>query len=53
MTNMRILSIRATRLIAAVAVLLFASACKDLVVPDYNNTSLDDLTNNPTLTKIA
>ena len=53
MTNMRILSIRATRLIASVAVLLFASACKDLVVPDYNNTSLDDLTNNPTPTKIA
>ena len=53
MTNMRILSIRATRLISAVAVLLFASACKDLIVPDYNNTSLDDLTNNPTPTKIA
>ncbi len=44
---------KATRLIATVAVLLFASACKDLVVPDYNNTSLDDLTNNPTPTKIT
>jgi starch-binding outer membrane protein, SusD/RagB family len=53
MTNMRTLSIGATRLISAVAVLLFASACKDLVVPDYNNTSLDDLTQNPTPTKIA
>lgn len=53
MTNMRILSMRATRTIAAVAVLLLASACKDLVVPDYNNTSLDDLTNNPTPTKIT
>ena len=53
MTNMRTLSIGATRLIFAVAVMLFASACKDLVVPDYNNTSLDDLTQNPTPTKIA
>jgi hypothetical protein len=44
---------RVKRTIAAVAVLLLASACKDLVVPDYNNTSLDDLTNNPTPTKIA
>jgi hypothetical protein len=53
MTNMRTLSIGATRLILSVAVLLFASACKDLVVPDYNNTSLDDLTQNPTPTKIT
>lgn len=44
---------RVTSLIAMVAVLLFTSACKDLVVPDYNNTSLDDLSNNPTPTKIA
>ena len=44
---------RATRTIAVVAVLLLSSACKDLIVPDYNNTSLDDLTNNPTPTKIA
>jgi hypothetical protein len=44
---------RVTRLIATVAVLLFASACKDLVVPDYNNPGLDDLVNNPTPTKIA
>ena len=44
---------RVTSLIATVAVLLFASACKDLVVPDYNNPGLDDLINNPTPTKIA
>jgi starch-binding outer membrane protein, SusD/RagB family len=44
---------RATRTIAAVAVLLFVSACKDLVVPDYNNTSIDDLSLNPTPTKIT
>ncbi len=43
---------RVTSSIAA-AVLLFASGCKDLIVPDYNNTSLDDLTNNPTPTKIT
>jgi hypothetical protein len=50
---MTILSLRLSRIIAAVIVLVLASACKDLVVPDYNNTSLDDLTNNPTPTKIA
>jgi hypothetical protein len=44
---------RATSLIVAIAGLLFASACKDLVVPDYNNPGLDDLTSNPTPTKIA
>jgi hypothetical protein len=44
---------RVTSSIATVAVLLFTSACKDLVVPDYNNTSLDDLSNNPTPTKIT
>jgi starch-binding outer membrane protein, SusD/RagB family len=44
---------RATSLIAAVAVLLFASGCRDLIVPDFNNPGLDDLTNNPTPTKIA
>jgi hypothetical protein len=53
MTTMKFLSVRVTRTIAAVVVLLLASACKDLVVPDYNNTSLDDLTNNPTPTKIT
>jgi starch-binding outer membrane protein, SusD/RagB family len=43
---------RVTSSIAMVAVLFFTSACKDLVVPDYNNTSLDDLSNNPTPTKV-
>jgi hypothetical protein len=49
---MRIQSMRVTSSIAVVAVLLLTSACKDLVVPDYNNTSLDDLSNNPTPTKV-
>src|SRR6202165_2125876 len=53
MTKMRTISMRPTRVIAAVAVLFFASACKDLVVPDYNNSSLDDLTLNPTPAKIT
>src|SRR5712672_4252581 len=53
MTTMRILSMRVTSLIATVAVLLFANACQDLIVPDYNNPGLDDLINNPTPTKIA
>jgi hypothetical protein len=42
-----------TRVMPAVAVLLFASGCKDLVVPDFNNASLQDLTTSPTPTKIA
>ena len=41
-----------TRVLPAVAVLLFTNACKDLLVPDYNNSSLEDLTNSPTPTKI-
>jgi hypothetical protein len=43
---------RAARVIGASVALLLISACKDLVVPDYNNTSIDDLTNSPTPTKI-
>ncbi len=42
-----------TKAIAASAVLLTASACSDLTVPDYNNPSLEDLQTNPTPTKIA
>ena len=53
MTNLRISSMRATPIIGAVALLFALSACKDLVVPDYNNTSIDDLTGSPTPTKIA
>jgi len=53
MTKMRTPSIRVTRTIASVVALLLASACKDLIVPDYNNTSIDDLTNSPTPTKIT
>lgn len=37
----------------ASATLLLISACKDLVVPDYNNTSIGELTDNPNPTKIA
>jgi hypothetical protein len=44
---------RVIRLIAPVAALLMASGCRDLVVPDYNNTSIDDLQFNPTPVKIA
>jgi len=44
---------RRARNIATLAMLGLALACKDLVVPDYNNTSLDDLVANPTPTKIA
>src|ERR1700704_4556634 len=53
MTTMRIISIKAARSVAAVAVMILADACKDLIVPDYNNPGLDDLINNPTPTKIA
>jgi len=50
---MRAIPMRVTRVTVAVVTLLFASACKDLVVPDYNNSSLDDLTLNPTAAKIT
>jgi hypothetical protein len=46
-------SMKVTSLIAAVAVVAFVGACKDLIVPDFNNTSLEDLTTNPTPTKVA
>jgi starch-binding outer membrane protein, SusD/RagB family len=52
MTNMKTISMTVTRVMPAVAVLLFTSGCKDLLVPDYNNPSLEDLANNPTPTKI-
>jgi hypothetical protein len=52
MTKMKPISITLTRVVPAVAVLLFTGACKDLIVPDYNNPSLEDLANNPTPTKI-
>lgn len=42
-----------SRLTAVVSALIFAVACRDLVVPDYNNPSLEDLTTNPTPTKVA
>ncbi len=44
---------KALTITTVAAVLLVASACSDLVVPDYNNPSLEDLQNNPTPTKIA
>ena len=47
------MTVRAARIICAGATLVVISACKDLVVPDYNDSSIDDLTNNPTPTKVA
>jgi hypothetical protein len=46
-------TMKVTRIVAAIVMVSVASACKDLVVPDYNNTSLDDLVANPTPTKVA
>jgi hypothetical protein len=43
----------AMRMIGVAAVLLVSGACSDLLVPDYNNPSLEDLQNNPTPNKIA
>ena len=44
----------ALRFVPLAAAVLFAGACgMDLVVPDFNNPSLEDLTTNPTPTKIA
>ena len=53
MTDIRAITSRASRVICAAATLLVISSCKDLVVPDYNDSSIDDLINNPTPTKIA
>lgn len=53
MTTTRDQTVRLARTVATTAILCVASACKDLVVPDYNNTSLDDLVANPTPTKVA
>lgn len=53
MTTMTFKTTKVTSLIVSVAVILFSGACKDLVVPDFNNTSLEDLSSNPTPTKIA
>src|SRR5438552_14103663 len=53
MTTMRTQSMKVTRMLTAGAVILVASACKDLIVPDFNNTSIDDLVNSPSPTKIA
>ncbi|MFL5482859.1 MAG: RagB/SusD family nutrient uptake outer membrane protein [Gemmatimonadaceae bacterium] len=53
MTDIRAITKRAARIICAGATLVMISACKDLVVPDYNDSSIDDLTNNPTPTKVA
>jgi len=53
MTYKTMKAIRLMRIAGAGAAMVVVSACKDLVVPDYNNTSIDDLVNNPTPTKIA
>src|SRR5438270_1631956 len=53
MTDIRAITMRAARIFCAGATLVMISACKDLVVPDYNDSSIDDLINNPTPTKVA
>src|SRR5688500_13115711 len=53
MTTTRDETMKLARIIAAIGMVSVTSACKDLVVPDYNNTSLDDLVANPTPTKVA
>ena len=44
---------KAMKAVSVAFMLLVAGACSDLTVPDYNNPSLEDLTSNPTPTKIA
>jgi hypothetical protein len=44
---------KAMKALSVAFMLLVAGACSDLTVPDYNNPSLEDLTSNPTPTKIA
>lgn len=50
-TTMR--AMKSLRYMPVIIVLAALSACSDLTVPDFNNTSLDDLVTNPTPTKIA
>jgi starch-binding outer membrane protein, SusD/RagB family len=44
---------RPIRFASAVLALIAFPACGELTVPDFNNTSIDDLRNNPTPAKIA
>src|SRR5687767_510698 len=53
MTTTKSYTLPAARILLAGGMLLVAAACNDLVVPDYNNTSLDDFVTNPTPTKVA
>ena len=53
MTDIRAITTRAARIVFAAVTLLLISACKNLVVPDYNDASIGDLLNNPTPTRIA
>lgn len=53
MSTTRHLPMKALKAVSLALMLLVAGACNDLTVPDYNNPSLEDLTGNPTPTKIA
>src|SRR5918992_3106628 len=53
MLTLRLIQTRMIRLLVPAAALLLAGACRDLVVPDFNNPSLEDLQSNPTPGKIA
>lgn len=44
---------RVIRRLSLVGAVLVATSCGDLLVPDFNNPSLEDLTSNPTPAKIA
>lgn len=54
MLTQRLLTTRVIRFVAFAAAVILSGACAtDLVVPDYNNPSIEDLSSNPTPTKIA
>ena len=53
MTDIRAIKMRAARMVCAAVTLVIISGCKNLVVPDYNDSSIDDLRNNPTPTNVA
>jgi hypothetical protein len=44
---------RPTRFAAALLSVIAVSSCSELTVPDYNNSSIEDLSTNPTPDKIA
>jgi hypothetical protein len=53
LTTPRIRAMRPIRVAAALLAVIAVSGCSELTVPDFNNSSIEDLSTNPTPAKIA